>query len=105
MYNTLAHRVKIVSSTPAELAKELDHLREAPQACPFPNWALNKLQHQFELKHNNNREANPTEGQHSNRHNTRHNTNNNHHKNIPMVVPYIHGLGEKFKGTCNKQGI
>ena len=22
-----------------------------------------------------------------------------------MVVPYIHGLGEKFKRTCNKQGI
>ena len=22
-----------------------------------------------------------------------------------MVVPYIQGLGEKFKRTCNKQGI
>ena len=22
-----------------------------------------------------------------------------------MVVPYIHGLGEKIKRTCNKQGI
>ena len=56
VYNTLAHRAKVVSSNPTELAKELGHLREALQACLFPTWALNKLQHQFEYKHNN-REA------------------------------------------------
>ena len=29
----------------------------------------------------------------------------NNTKNISMVVPYIQGLGEKFKRTCNKQGF
>ena len=32
-------------------------------------------------------------------------SSNNHSKNISMVVPYIQGLGEKFKRTCNKKGI
>ena len=31
-------------------------------------------------------------------------TNNNKQRNISMVVPYIQGLGEKLKKTCNKQG-
>ena len=105
VYNTLAHTAKVVSSAPAELAKELDHLRKALQACLFPNWTLNRLQHQFEFKHNNNSKANQTEGQQSNHHNNRDNTNNKQYKNISMVVPYIHGLGQKFKRTCNKQGI
>ena len=62
VYNTLAHTAKVVSSCPAELAQELDHLRMALQACLFPNWALNKLKHQFQLKHNNHRDDNLTEG-------------------------------------------
>ena len=37
VYNTLAHRATVVSSTPKDLAKELDHLRKALQACHFPN--------------------------------------------------------------------
>ena len=104
VHNILAHRAKVVSSNPAELAKELDHLGKALQACLFPNWALNKLQHQSEHIHNNNREANPTE-QHSNNHNSSDITNHNKHKNISLVVPYIHGLRRKFKRTCNKQSI
>ena len=104
VYNTLAHRAKVVSSTPEDLAKELDHLRKALKACQFPNWALNKLQHQFELKHNHNRDDNPTEGQQPNN-NNRDNTNNKQNKNISMVIPYIQGLTEKFKRTCNKQGF
>ena len=102
VYSTLAHRAKVVSSTPADLTKELDHLRKALQACLFPNWDLNRIQHQFELKHN--QEDIQTEGQQSN-HNNRDNTNNKQHKNISMVVPYIHGLVEIFKRTCNKQGF
>ena len=90
MYNTLAHRAKVVPSTSAELAKELDHRRKALQACLFPNCALNKLQHQFELKHNKNSEANQAEGQQSNHCNNRENSNNKQHKNM---VPNIHGLG------------
>ena len=62
VYNTLAYRAKVVSSNLTELSKELDHLRRALQACLFPTCALNKLQHQFEHRHNNNnREANSTE--------------------------------------------
>ena len=104
MYNTLAHRAKVVSSTSAGLAKELDHLRRALQACLFPSWALNRLQYQFELKHNNTREDNQAEGQQPN-HNIRDNTSNKQHKNTSMVVAYIHRLGDKFKRTCNKQGF
>ena len=33
------------------------------------------------------------------------NNNNTNNKNISTVVPYIHGLGEKFKRTCNNKGI
>ena len=104
VYYTLAHRTKVVSSTPADLAKELDHLRKAYHACHFPNWALNRLQQQCELKHNNNREDNQTGEQQPNN-NNRDNTNNKQHKNISMVLPYIQGLGEKFKRTCSKQGF
>ena len=63
IYNTLAHGAKVVSSTPKGLAKELEHLRKALMACQFPNWALNKLQKQFELKHINNSDNNLTERQ------------------------------------------
>ena len=62
VYNTLAHGAKVVSSTPEDLAKELEHLRKALMAYQFPNWALSRLQ-QFELKHSNNRDNNQTEGQ------------------------------------------
>ena len=24
---------------------------------------------------------------------------------LPTVIPYIHGLGERFKRTCNNMGI
>ena len=40
IYNMLAHRTKVVSSTPEDLAKKHDHLRKGLMACQFPNWAL-----------------------------------------------------------------
>ena len=102
VYNTLAHRAKVVSSTPEDLNRELEHLNKAPQGMPIPNWALNKLQQQFLQKcnHNNN---NPTEEQTNN--NNRDSNKSPTNKNISIVIPYIRGLGEKFKRTCNKQGI
>ena len=103
VYNTLTLRDKVVSSTPEDLAKELEHLREALMACQFPSWALNRLQQQFELKHSNNRDNNHTEGQPNN--SIRENNNSKPNKNISMVIPYIPDLGEKFKRTCNKQGF
>ena len=95
MYNTLAHRAKVVSSNTTELARELDHLRRALQGCVFPIWALNKLQHQFEHKHINNRKANSTEEQHSRNHNSSVTTIHNKHRNISMVVSYHTLVGER----------
>ena len=63
----------------------------------------NKLQHNFECRHYNSSEPNSTDNQQNNNHNN--NGTNNHKKNISMVVPYIQGLGEKLKRTCNKKGI
>ena len=93
----------MVSSTPEDLNKELEHLNKAPKDCQFPNWALNKLQQQFLQKHNHINNNNPSEEQTNN--NSRDSSNGPTNKNISIVIPYIKGLGEKFKKTCNKQGI
>ena len=58
VYNTLAHRAKVVSSNQEALDKELLHIRKALQACQFPNWALNQLQHK--LHRNNQHNSNIT---------------------------------------------
>ena len=50
--NTLAHRAKVVSSTTEDLNKEMKHLNKALKDCHFPNGALNRLQLQFQQKHN-----------------------------------------------------
>ena len=104
VYNTLAHRAKFVSSTPEDLAKELEHLRKALMACQIPQLG-SKLTTTTILntEHNNSRDNNYTEGQPKN--SIRENNNNKPSKNISMVIPYIPGLGEKFKRTCNKQGF
>ena len=73
-------------------------------ACQFPNWALNRLQQQFQLKHNLNIINNPNKDQ-TNNNNNRDNNSIKQNKNISIVIPCIQGLGEKFKRTCNKQGI
>ena len=94
----------MVSSTQEDLNKELEHLRNALKDCHFPNWALNRLQQQFLQKHNhNNNNNNPPEEQSNN--NNSDNNKGSTNKNISIVLPYIQGLGEKFKKTCNKQGI
>ena len=103
VYNTLAHKAKVVSSTPGNLAKEWDHLKKGLMACQFPNWALNRLQQEFQLKHNHNSINNQTEAQSNS--NNRANNNSRQNKNISIVIPYIQGLGERYKRTCNKQGI
>ena len=84
----------MVSSTPEDLNKELEHLKKALKDCHFPNWVLNKLQQQFLQKHNHNNN-NPSEEQTNN--NSRYNNNGQMNKNISIVIPYIHRLGEKFK--------
>ena len=44
VYNTLAHRAKVVSSDQQSLHQELEHISMALQNCHFPKWALNTLQ-------------------------------------------------------------
>ena len=96
---------KVVSNNPASLTKELEHIKMALQAWYFPIWALNRFQYNFEHRHYNNNEPSSTESQHNNNHNNNGTSNNNNNKNISMVVPYIQGLGERFKRTCNRKGI
>ena len=100
VYNTLACRAKVVSSNQPSLTKELVHIRMALQCCHFPTWALNKLQQDFECRHYNNNEPSSTDSQNINNNNNGPSNNNN--KTISMVVPYIQGLVEKFKRTCNR---
>ena len=104
VYNTLAHRANVVSSNQPSLTKELDHIQMAIQSCYFPTWALNKLQHNFECRHYNNNVPSSTDSQHNNNHNNNGTKiNNNNNKNISIVVPYIQGLGEKFKRTYTRR--
>ena len=79
----------------------MEHLSKALKDCQFPNWALNKLQQLFLQKHNHNHNNNLSEEQTNNSRES----NNGQMKNISIVIPYIQGLGERFKRTCNKQGI
>ena len=83
----------MVSSNQQSLHKELEHIRKALQACHFPTWTLNKLQQNYECKHYTNNEPSSMD------------TQPNNNKNISIVVPYIQGLGERFKRTCNNRGI
>ena len=90
VYNTLAHRAEVVSSTPQDLTKEFEHLRKAVMDCQFPNWALNRLQQQFKQKHNLNN--NNTPGEEQTNHNNQDSNTRQQNKNIYMVIPYIKGL-------------
>ena len=102
VFNTLAHRAKVVSTKQQSLHKELEHIRKALQACSFPPWALSHLQHKFSCKHNINNGQISTVNQLNNSNNSGTNISNNNNKNISIVVPYIQGLGERCKRTCNK---
>ena len=96
MYNTLAHRANIISSTPEDLNSKLDHPRKVLMACQFPNWALNRLHQQSIVKHNQNSNNNQAEDQPNNS-NRDNNNNNRQSRNISIVIPYIPGLVEKLK--------
>ena len=100
VFNTLAHRAKVVSTNQQSLHIELEHMRKALQACSFPPWALNSLQQKFNCKHNIHNGQNSTGNQPNNNDSG---TNNN--KNISIVVLYIHGLWEILKWTCHSRGI
>ena len=101
VYNTLAHRAKIVSSTQETLDKEPQHITTALQACQFPNWALN----QWHQKFLNNKQSNNNSRNNSSTNQENNYTNNTINRNIPLVVPYIKGTSEKFKKLCKSKGI
>ena len=89
MFNTLAHKAKVVSSSQDKLDRELQHIKIALQQCQFPKWALNQWHNKF-----------INQSQPNKNNNTNNNTqqdNNPNKRNITIVVPYMPGTGEKFK--------
>ena len=103
VYNMLAHRAKVVSHNHHSLQKELKHVREALQACHFPSWTHNKLQQKFDQQQHNNTDPSSRNTQPTikNNNGTNITTTNG---NISIVVPYIHGLGERLKRKKQEQG-
>ena len=100
VYNTLAHRAKVVSHDQQAFAQELNHIRSSLQAHHFPIWTLDRLQQKFEQRHQlttitESRDSQPTTT----------NSKDNTKRNISIVVPYIQGVGGKFKKTCKNSGI
>ena len=100
IFNTFAHRARVVCTDQSTLQQENDEIRKALSACKFPPWALNSLQLKFNYKHNINNTHTTSNGQHNN-------TNNiaSSNKNIFTVVPYIRGFSGKLKKACNRLGI
>ena len=47
VFNSLAHRAKVVSSTKDQLDKEFLHIKSALHQCQFPDWALNQWHQKF----------------------------------------------------------
>ena len=95
---------KVVSHNEEALQKELQHIRYALQACQFPNWTLNRLQQKFEQKHHSNTDPSSRDTQ-STTDNNNGNNNTTNNRNISKVVPYIHGLGEKFKKSGRNKEV
>ena len=98
VYNTLAHRAKVVSSSKETLDQELHHIKSALQACQFPKWALKQWHHRFLNKNQSNTNT-------SNNNNTNSVNNITTKKKITLVVPYIKGTSKKFKRLCKTKGI
>ena len=74
-------------------------------------WALDKLQYNFQHKHNNNKQHTSIDRQQSIQQTNNHNSDNNNgnkntnNKNISVVVPYMQRVSERLKKSCNKKGI
>ena len=99
-FNTLAFSANVVCINQHTLQKVMEHIRKALLACNFLPWALNNQQNKFNHRHNIHNGQKTTSNQANNT-----NLNGSTSKNISVVIPYIKGLGEKFKRTCNTLGI
>ena len=62
------------------------------------NDVVYSLHNKFNCKHNIHTGQNSTDNQPNN------NNSQTNNKNIAIMVPNIHGLGERFKRTCNSRG-
>ena len=96
VFNTLAHRANVVSSSQDKLDRELQHIKTALQQCQFPNCALNQWHHKF---------INPSQPNNSNTNNNNQQVNNTKKRNITIVVLYMQGTQEKFKKLCKSKVI
>ena len=112
VYNTLAHRAKIVSSNQEAMNKDLNHIKRALQACQFPLWALNQLQQKFESNHNYNQDSNHTNNPiniDSNNSTNNNSTNNQptNNRNITIVENYNNSLEHSMteKGEVPPVGV
>ena len=97
VYNTLAHRTKVVLSNQKALHKTLDHIKRALQACKYPPWALYQLQHKFTRKHNNNQGFNPA----NNFSNAESSSSNKQQQEDHYCGSLHQGIREKFKKVCH----
>ena len=89
VFNTLAHRAKVASSSQERLEQELQLIKTPLQVCQFPNWALNQWHHKFTNQPTN-----------RNNNNNNHQDNNPNKRNITIVIPFIPGTSEKFMKLC-----
>ena len=87
VFNTLACKAEVMSTTQQTLRMELEHIRKALHACHFPPWTLNKLQPKFEYKHY--MDHRPNSGENQPNHNKNNSgTNRSNNRNISIVAPY-----------------
>ena len=100
VYNTLAHRARVVCTSQPGIKQEKDDIRQALLKCNYPPLALyilhTKINHMFSTNQTHSPDSRPQ-------------TNNNNHKtknyNIFLVVPYTKEHSESFKKVCSKLGI
>ena len=104
VYNTLAHRAKVVSSNQPSLIKELENIKLAVQSFHFPTWPHNKPQHNFEHMHYNNSDSSSTGSQHNNNHNNNGTSSNNNNRNISMVVHIHRDWVKSLQGHATRRG-
>ena len=98
VYNTLAHRAKVVSSCQGPLDKELQHIQDSTYRLASSKNGLST--NGITDSSTTNNTSNNSNINMDNNHN-----NNTTKRNITIVVPCIKGISEKFKGLCRTKDI